>query len=54
MSYGQYNIILCITNIFTDIYVIFKLICDLLDLNLGKIQLQFTVVDFASIFAGAT
>ena len=42
MSYGQSNIILLIINIFSYISVIFELICDILDLNLGKIQLQFT------------
>ena len=52
MSYGQSNIILPIRNIvFTRIYVIHKLICDLLDQNLGKIQLQFTAIYFASTFA---
>ena len=38
MSYGQSNIILIIINIFSYISVIFELICDILDLNLGKIQ----------------
>ena len=52
-SDGQSNIILPILNIFTYIYVIQKLICDILYLNLGKIQLQFTALYFASIFAGA-
>ena len=42
MSYGQSNIILLILNIFSYISVILELICDILDLNLGKIQLQFT------------
>ena len=40
MSYGQSNIILLIINIFTYISVILESICDILDLNLGKIQLQ--------------
>ena len=44
MSYGQSNSILLIINIFSYISVIFELICDILDLNLGKIQLQFTVI----------
>ena len=39
ISYGQSNIILLIINIFSYISVILELI---LDLNLGKIQLQFT------------
>ena len=38
MSYGQSNIILLIINIFSYISVILELICDILDLNLGKIQ----------------
>ena len=42
MSFGQSNIILLILNIFSYISVILELICDILDLNLGKIQLQFT------------
>ena len=42
MSYGQSNIILLI--IFFYISVILELICDILDLNLGKIQLQFTAI----------
>ena len=42
MSYGQSNIILLIINIYSYISVILELICDILDLNLGKIQLQFT------------
>ena len=42
MSYGQSNIILLIINKFSYISVILELICDILDLNLGKIQLQFT------------
>ena len=41
MSYGKSNIILLIINIFSYISVILELICDILDLNLGKIQLQF-------------
>ena len=54
MSYGQSNIILPRINIlFTCIYVIPKLICDILSLNLGKIQLQFTAIYFASTFAVA-
>ena len=46
MSYGQSNIILLIINIFSYISVILDLICDigLLDLNLGKIKLQFTAI----------
>ena len=44
MSYGQSNIILLIINIFSYISVILELICDILDLNLGKIQLQFTAI----------
>ena len=44
MRYGQSNIILLIINIFSYISVIIELICDILDLNLGKIQLQFTVL----------
>ena len=52
MSYGQSNVILPNINIFTYIYVIHKLICDILDTNFGKIQLQCTVIYFASIFAG--
>ena len=39
MSYGQSNIILLIINIFSYISVILELISDILDLNLGKIQL---------------
>ena len=54
MSYGQSNLILPIINIFTYIFVIHRLICDILDMNLGKIQLQFTAIYFASIFADAT
>ena len=54
MSYDQSNIILSIINILTYIYVIHMLICDILDMNLGKIQLQFTAIYLASIFAGAT
>ena len=42
MSYGQSNIIVLIINIFSYISVILELIYDILDLNLGKIQLQFT------------
>ena len=38
MSYGQSNIILLIINIFSYISVILELICDILDLNLGKIH----------------
>ena len=54
MSYGKSIIILPKINIiFTCIYVIHKLICDILDLNLGKIQLQFTAIYFASTFAVA-
>ena len=44
MSYGQSNIILPLINIFSYISVILELICDILDLNLGKIQLQFTAI----------
>ena len=44
MSYGQSNIILLIINIFSYISVILELICDILELNLGKIQLQFTAI----------
>ena len=44
MSYGQSNIILPMINIFTYIYVIHKLICDILDIHLGIIQLQFTAI----------
>ena len=44
MSYGQSNIILLIINIFSYISVILELICDILDLNLGKIQQQFTAI----------
>ena len=44
MSYGQSNIILLIINIVSYISVILELICDILDLNLGKIQLQFTAI----------
>ena len=44
MSYGQSNIILLIINIFSYISVILELICDILDLNLGKIQIQFTAI----------
>ena len=44
MSYGQSNIILLILNICSYISVILELICDILDLNLGKIQLQFTAM----------
>ena len=44
MSYGHPNIILLIINIFSYISVILELICDILDLNLGKIQLQFTAI----------
>ena len=44
MSYGQSNIILLIINIFSYISVILEMICDILDLNLGKIQLQFTAI----------
>ena len=44
MSYGQSNIILLIINIFSYLSVILELICDILDLNLGKIQLQFTAI----------
>ena len=36
MSYGQSNIILLIINIFSYLSVILELICDILDLNLGK------------------
>ena len=50
MSYGQSNIILLIKNIFTHIFVILELICDILDLNLCKIQLQFIEIYFATIF----
>ena len=42
ISYGQSNIILLIINKFSYISVILELICDILDLNFGKIQLQFT------------
>ena len=44
MSYGQSNIVLLIINIFSYISVILEMICDILDLNLGKIQLQFTAI----------
>ena len=44
MSYGKSNIILLIINIFSYISVILELICDILDQNLGKIQLQFTAI----------
>ena len=44
MSNGQSNIILLIINIFSYISVILELICDILDLNLGEIQLQFTAI----------
>ena len=44
MSYGQSNIILLIINIFSYISVILEMICDILDLNLGKIKLQFTAI----------
>ena len=44
MGYGQSNIILLIINIFSYISVILEMICDILDLNLGKIQLQFTAI----------
>ena len=54
MSYDQSNNIWSIINILTYIYVIHMLICNILDLNLGKIQLQFTAIYLASIFAGAT
>ena len=40
MSYGQSNIIFLLINIFTYISVILELVCEILDLNLGKIQLQ--------------
>ena len=54
MSYGKSNIILTKRNvIFTRIYVIHKLICDILDMNLCKIQLQFMAIYFASTFAVA-
>ena len=41
MSNGQCNIISPVINIFTYIYVIHKLICDILGMHLGKTQLQF-------------
>ena len=44
MSYGKSTIILLIINIFSYISVILELICDILDLNFGKIQLQFMVI----------
>ena len=44
MSYGQSNIILLIINIFFYLSVILELICAMLDLNLGKIQLKFTAI----------
>ena len=44
MSYGQSNIIILIINIFSYISVILELICDILDLNLDEIQLQFTAI----------
>ena len=40
VSYGQSNIILLIINICSYISVILELICDILDLNLGKTRLH--------------
>ena len=54
MSYGQSNFILLINKYINYIPVILDFICDISDLNLSKIQLQFPVIYLASIFACVT
>ena len=47
MSYGQSIFILLIINTFTRISVILKLIGDILDLNLDKIQLNYNSLRYS-------